>query len=162
MTLDPLLALVRTEVERHGFELVDYRRGGTPARPVLKVRADRPESRPGAGITTEECALLSRAIERALEEGAHVGPAYVLEVSSPGIERPVRFVEHWRKAVGQRVALRARDVKGHPQVEVVAVPDDEHVDVRLPSGDVVRVALADVKEAALVVDWKAVGRPKPA
>ncbi|HEX5632457.1 MAG TPA: ribosome maturation factor RimP [Gemmatimonadales bacterium] len=162
MTLDPLLSLVRTEVERQGFELVDFRRTGTPAKPILKVRADRPDSRPGAGITTQECAALSRSIERVLEEGGHVGPAYVLEVSSPGIERPLRFAAHWRRAVGRKAKLRARDVNGHPEVEILAVPDDDSVEVRLPGGEVRRIALADVKDATLVVDWKAVGRQKPA
>jgi ribosome maturation factor RimP len=97
-----------------------------------------------------------------LEEGGHVGAAYVLEVSSPGIERPLRFVEHWRRAVGRRARLRAKDVKGHPEVEIVAVPDEASVDVRLPGGEVRRIPLADVKDATLVVDWKAVGRQKPA
>ena len=100
MTADPLLDLVSNQVEGAGFELVDLRRTGTPARPVLSIRADRPDATPGHGITTEECARLSRAIEAALEAAALVGPRYVLEVSSPGVERPVRFPDHWRRVSG--------------------------------------------------------------
>jgi len=162
MTHESLLALVRAEVERQGFELVEFRRTGTAARPVLKVRADRPDSRPGAGITTQECATLSRAIERLLEAGGHVGTQYVLEVSSPGIERPLAFVGEWRKAVGRRAKVRAAGLRGHPEVEVVAVPDDGSVELRLPDGQVQRVAIDDVREAHLVVDWKTLGRKKPA
>ena len=88
---DPLLDLVRSVVEGAGFELVDLRRSGEAARPLLSIRADRPDASPGHGISTEECARLSRAIEAALESAALVGPRYVLEVSSPGVERPVRF-----------------------------------------------------------------------
>ena len=161
MTHDPLLALVRAEVERQGFELVEFRRTGTPGRPVLKVRADRPDSEPGRGITTEECATLSRALERQLEEGGHVGTQYVLEVSSPGIERPLAFVEQWRKAVGKRAKVRAVGLPGHPEVEVLGVTDGG-VELRLPDGAVRSVALADVREAHLVVDWKTIGRRKPA
>ena len=105
MTHDPLLVLVRAEVERQGFELVEFRRTGTAARPVLKVRADRPDSRPGAGITTQECAALSRAIERLLEAGGHVGTQYVLEVSSPGIERPLRTARHFAPYTGEKVFI---------------------------------------------------------
>jgi ribosome maturation factor RimP len=163
MTHDPLLVLVRDEVERQGFELVDFRRSGTPGRPVLKVRADRPGSQPGASITTAECAALSRAIERLLEDGGHVGTQYVLEVSSPGIERPLGFVTEWRKAVGKRAKVRAAGLKGHPEVEVLGVPDDATVELRLPDGQVQRVAIDDVREAHLVVDWKTtLGRKKPA
>jgi ribosome maturation factor RimP len=162
MTHDSLLALVRAEVERQGFELVDFHRSGTPARPMLKVRADRPDSEPGRGITTAECAHLSRALERLLEDGGHVGTQYVLEVSSPGIERPLGFVEQWRKAVGKRAKVRAVGLKGHPEVEVLAVPDEHAVELRLPDGTVQRVAIDDVREAHLVVDWKTLGRRKPA
>jgi ribosome maturation factor RimP len=162
MTHDPLLALVRAEVERQGFKLVDFRRSGTAGRPVLKVRADRPESQPGAGITTAECASISRAIERLLEDGGHVGAQYVLEVSSPGIERPLAFVAEWRRAVGRRAKVRAAGLKGHPEVEVLGVPDDETVELRLPDGTVAQVRMGDVREAHLVVDWKTLGRKKPA
>ena len=58
----------------------------------------------------------------------------MLEVSSPGIERPLRRPEHWRRFVGQRARVRAAGLPGHPTVEIVAVPDDEHVVVRLPGG----------------------------
>jgi ribosome maturation factor RimP len=162
MTHDPLLALVRAEVERQGFDLVDFRRTGAPARPVLQVRADVPGSEPGRGITTEQCAALSRSLERLLEGGGHVGTQYVLEVSSPGIERPLAFVAEWRKAVGRRAKVRAAGLRGHPEVEVVAVPDDETVELRLPDGAVQQVRLDDVREAHLVVDWTTLGRRKPA
>ncbi|MCU0619912.1 MAG: ribosome maturation factor RimP [Gemmatimonadales bacterium] len=160
MNADPLLQLIEGEVARRGFDLVDLRRSGPASRPVFAVRADRPDAGPGEGITTEECAALSRALERLLEEGGHVGASYVLEVSSPGIERPLRFARHWRAAVGRRVRLRAVGVPGRPEVEVVAMLDEDHVEVRLPDGVVRPLALSDVKEATLVVDWTTIGRPK--
>ena len=112
MTPERLLGLVKQEVEARGFELVDFRQAGSPGRPVLQIRADRPTSEPGAGITTDECATLSRALERRLEDAGAVGTTYVLEVSSPGIERPVRFIEHWRSLVGRRVRVRAEGSRG--------------------------------------------------
>lgn len=160
MTADPLLALLEGEIARRGFDLVDFRRTGPASRVVLKLRVDRPGATPGAGITTEECAGLSRALERVLEGGGHVGPSYVLEVSSPGIERPLRFARHWREAIGRRVRLKAVGVSGRPEVDVVGVPDEASVEVRLASGEVRRLALDDVREAALVVDWTTIGRPK--
>jgi hypothetical protein len=53
-------------------------------------------------------------------------------------------------------------LKGHPEVEVLAVPDEHAVELRLPDGTVQRVAIDDVREAHLVVDWKTLGRRKPA
>ncbi len=155
MTLDPLLDVVRTLVEGAGFELVDLRRAGTPGLPVLSIRADRPDATPGHGITTEECARLSRALEEALEAAALVGPRYVLEVSSPGIERPIRFPEHWRRYVGRHATIQVARMPGRPVVEIVAVPTDDAVVLRLPTGQDVTIRLTDIRSATLVYDWPA-------
>ncbi len=160
MTPERLLGLVKQEVEARGFELVDFRQAGSPGRPVLQIRADRPTSEPGAGITTDECATLSRALERRLEDAGAVGTTYVLEVSSPGIERPVRFIEHWRSLVGRRVRVRAAGIPGRSEAVIAAVPDQETVELRLPDESLVRVALKDVKDAVLVYDWPAAGLKK--
>lgn len=160
MTSEQLLVLVKHEVEARGFELVDFRQAGSPGRPVLKIRADRPTSEPGAGITTDECATLSRALERRLEDEGAVGTTYVLEVSSPGIERPVHFVEHWRQYVGRRVRVRARGLAGKVEAVIAGVPADDTVELRLADGSLVRVALQDVKDAVLAWDWPAAGMKK--
>ncbi|HEY7634745.1 MAG TPA: ribosome maturation factor RimP [Gemmatimonadales bacterium] len=156
MFVDALLAPIRDHLAGLGFELVDLRRTGTLDRPILQVRVDRPDSRPGRGVTADDCAGISRSLERFLESRAMVGPRYVLEVSSPGLERPLRWPEHWRRFVGQRARLRTESLPGRPQVEIVSVPDDEHVVVRLPDGVEMTLALASIREAHLVVDWASV------
>jgi len=158
MTPDQLLALVQPLVEGAGFELVDLRRTGEAARPVLSIRADRPDSTPGHGISTEECARLSRAIEAALETAGAVGPRYMLEVSSPGVERPVRFPGHWRRYIGRRVTLHVARMKGRPTAEILAVPTEDSVTVRLDTGGEVTLRLDDIRSATLVYDWPA---PQP-
>ncbi|HKT59986.1 MAG TPA: ribosome maturation factor RimP [Gemmatimonadales bacterium] len=150
MSVDALLAPIRAHIAGLGFELVDLRRVGTVERPILQVRVDRPDSRPGQGITADDCAGISRSLERFLESSAMVGPRYVLEVSSPGIERPLRWPEHWRRFVGQRARVRAARLGGRRQVEIVAVPDDEHVTVRDEGGMETTLALDEIRDAALV------------
>ena len=156
MFVDALLAPIRDHLAGLGFELVDLRRTGTLDRPILQVRVDRPDSRPGQGVTADDCAGISRSLERFLESRAMVGPRYVLEVSSPGLERPLRWPEHWRRFVGHRARLKVESLPGRPQVEIVAVPDDEHVVVRLPGGVETTLPLASIREAHLVVDWATV------
>jgi ribosome maturation factor RimP len=153
MSVDALLAPIRDHIAGLGFELVDLRRVGTLERPILQVRVDRPDSRPGQGITADDCAGISRSLERFLESSAMVGPRYVLEVSSPGIERPLRWPEHWRRFVGRRARVRARVIGGRREVEIVAVPDDGHVTLRPEGGDEITVALGDIHEATLVVQF---------
>ena len=158
MSADALLAPIRDHIAELGFELVDLRRSGTSQRPILQVRVDRPDSRPGQGVTADDCAVISRSLERFLEQRAMVGPRYVLEVSSPGLERPLRLPEHWRRFVGRRARVRAASLPGKSRVEILAVPDDEHVVLRLDDGSQVTVALDTIRDAVLVVDWETIGK----
>ena len=150
MFADALLAFLRDHIAGLGFDLVDLRRAGTLERPILQVRVDRPDSQPGHGITAGDCAGISRSLERVLESSAMVGLRYVLEVSSPGIERPLRWPEHWRRFIGRRARVRAHALGGRRQVEIVAVPDDDHVTLRQEDGTDITVALADVIQANLI------------
>jgi ribosome maturation factor RimP len=158
MPADALLAPIRDHIAGLGFELVDLRRTGTLERPILQVRVDRPDSTPGQGITADDCARISRSLEAFLEHRAMVGPRYVLEVSSPGLERPLRWPEHWRRFVGRQARVRSPAIPGKHRVEIVAVPDDEHVVLRLDDGSEVTIPLETVREAVLVVNWETLGK----
>jgi ribosome maturation factor RimP len=158
MSVDALLLPIREHVAGLGFELVDMRRTGTMQRPILQVRVDRPDSRPGQGVTADDCAGISRSLERFLEARAMVGPRYVLEVSSPGLERPLRWPEHWRRFVGHRARVRAPALGGRRVVEIVGLPDEEHVVLRGEDGGEATLALDEIAEATLIVDWDQLGR----
>ncbi len=82
----------------------------------------------------------------------------MLEVSSPGIERPVVFPEHWRRYAGRDVRLRAGALPGRPVARIVALPDDGRVTLALADGREVTIPLAEIREATLVVDWKTLGK----
>jgi len=161
MDADPLLGAVRRLVTDLGFELVEFRASGPPQHPAIQVRIDRPGSTPGHGVTAEDCARTSRALERWLEAEGGVGARYALQVSSPGIERPVRFPEHWRRYQGRTVLVTARGLRGHPKAVILDLRDDEHVRLRLPDGTETELALAAVKEALLQEETAADSRRKP-
>jgi ribosome maturation factor RimP len=158
MSADALLAPIRDHVTGLGFELVDLRRAGTLQRPILQVRVDRPDSRPGQGVTADDCAAISRSLERFLESRAMVGSRYVLEVSSPGFDRPLRWPEHWRRFIGRRARVRAESIPGRNQVEIIAVPDDEHVLVRRQDGSEMTLAFEQIREATLVAEVEVFGK----
>lgn len=144
-------------VADQGYELVDIDQVGPASRRVIRLRIDRAGgSAPGAGVTTEDCRKVSRLVEAELESGGAVGPRYVLEVSSPGIERPVRFAEHWRRYIGRDVKLKAVGVQGTQVATIVGVPDDAHVELEI-GGERRRLAMAEVRRATLVVDWSSLG-----
>ena len=138
------------------LELFELRSSGSKARPVLDVRIERADGLP---VTVDDCARASRAIEAKLDEGGEAGSRYVLEVSSPGVERPLRHAADWLKYVG-RDAVVTFDEGGRQKsmdVRIVAVegdPPDETGVVEDAKGTVIRVPLAAVKKARLAFNWK--------
>lgn len=161
MVADPLLPAVRRLVADLGFELIEFRRSGPSHRPSIQVRMDRPDARPGYGVTAEDCARASRALEAWFEGEGGIGDRYQLQVSSPGIERPVRFPEHWARYVGRTVRLTARGVAGHPRVVIRGVVDGAAVRLAPPEGPELVVALDDIKEALLMEPEPADDRRRP-
>ena len=141
------------------MELFELHSRGTRSRPVLDVRIERKD---GAKVTVDDCARASRAIEARLDAKHIVGEKYVLEVSSPGIERPLRDARDWSKFVGRDAVVTAdatgmgqelgsREVKiagveGHPGEEIVVLED--------AAGATHRVPLAAIRKARLAFNWK--------
>jgi len=147
MLTESLVEAFRTRLEALGFDLADLRIGGTPNRPLVQVRIDCPPR----NVTVEDCSRASRALEQWLDAGGPLGNKYVLEVSSPGIERPVRWHRHWVQFVGRDVNVKLAGV-GRVRARIVSVPDEETV-VLQPKGDAEReYRLSDVREARLESD----------
>lgn len=146
---------VTQELDGLGFDLVEWRRGGSRARPVLELRIDR---RDGQKVTIDDCARVSRALEERLEQAAVVGEQYVLEVSSPGADRPLRHAADWQRFVGRRATVTTPLLAGGKQeVEIISVagePGAEVAVVRDPKGRELSVPLADVSQARLAFHWK--------
>ncbi len=157
---EALLTEVRSRAEALGFELVDLRKRGSGNRLSLQVRIDRPESGLGKGVTADDCATVSRALEAWLDESGALGPRYVLEVSSPGIERPVRWAQHWERFQGHEVRVKLPD-RGRVKATIVRLVDDDTVALMLENGEEVTVALEQAQDATLVVDWSQLDRATP-
>jgi len=150
---EALERIVVEELERLDYDLVELRAAGSRARPTLQLRIDR---RDGAPVTVSDCALVSRAVEARLETEKKVGPEYVLEVSSPGIERPLHRAADWRRFVGQRASVLSPMLQGRAEVEILGVEGTdgaERIVVRTAQGIEQRLALADVKDARLAFTW---------
>jgi ribosome maturation factor RimP len=145
-----------------GYELVEVRWGGSGRRPQLKLRIDRPDSIPGAGVTVEECAQVSRALEPWLDGHEGLPERYVLEVSSPGVDRPLVRARDFERFRGERVALIGRDVllgrSTRLEGELLGLTDEgsaaEAVQLRLPDGEEVGVPRSEIRKAHLVFEWK--------
>ena len=161
-TGDGLAADIERGVEALGYELVELEVAGNRARPILRLSIDRPDSVPGTpAISVEDCTAVSRALEPMLDARADLSDRYVLEVGSPGVERPLVRPRDWTRFAGQEVSVRGRGTlagkarrlqgellgleRGEGGVETVAL--------RIPGGEEVRFPLAEVEKAHLVYRW---------
>lgn len=165
MNADDLQPELERRVEELGYEVVELERAGSKARPILRIRIDRLGEGVEEPVTVEDCSRVSRALEPFLDEQAAISPRYVLEVSSPGVERPLVRERDFARFAGQEVALvgrgtlagRARRLEG----ELLGLRGEGQqatVGLRLPGGDEVEVPRREITRAHLVFRWGSGGR----
>ena len=154
-----LQEIVTQELEPLELELFELHSRGTKSRPVLDVRIER---RDGAKITVDDCARASRAIEARLDAEHIVGERYVLEVSSPGVERPLRNARDWSKFVGRDAVVTADATTSTPElsskeVRIAGIEGDAGAEIAVledAAGETQRIPLAAIKKARLAFNWK--------
>jgi ribosome maturation factor RimP len=138
-----------------GYEVVELKVGGSSRRPRLALRIDRPDSGPGRGVTVDECAAVSRALEPWLDELGVGGGRYMLEVSSPGLERPLSRPEEWRRFLGEPVEVLVPSLNGRFRVRALVVLEgpEPSVELEFPKGVRRTLKLSEIKEARLTFEW---------
>ena len=144
-----VIALLEPELATEGLDLLDVRvfRGG--GRLQLRIYLDTFDG----GITMAQCTAASRSAGMLMEEADLIAERYVIEVSSPGIRRPLRKPEHFAAAVGQRVDLRT-DARKRVKGVLTATGPDGHVIAPAEEGaEPVTVDPDKVKEANLDPDF---------
>lgn len=158
---------IKRRVEEMGFEFVELEQAGNKARPILRLYLDLPGVRPGEpGISLEECARVSRALEPFLDAREDLSERYVLEVSSPGVERPLVRRGDWERFAGQEVNVRGKAVLAERarrlQGTLLGLRGDEGAEekvvLRLEDGSEAEFPLADVDRANLVFRWERKGK----
>ena len=152
MLSETLIEAFRAKLGELGLDLADLRVGGTPQRPFVQVRIEWPPEDPARRVAVDDCARASRALEAWLDAGGPLGARYVLEVSSPGMDRPIRWPQHWARLVGRDVQATVAGL-GRIRARIVAMPDEETVVLEPKAGGPRSVKLADIRDARLAVDW---------
>ena len=144
--------LARPLAEESGLELVDVEFQAQGRRRVVRVLIDRP-----GGVTVDECARFSRRLSDCLDMNQTLANSYNLEVSSPGVDRPLRSPEHFERFKGERAQLtthEALDGRRHWSGRLLGL-DDERVGLELDEGGPRWFDFAQIKQAHLVVDpWR--------
>lgn len=145
-----VLAVAMPFTDAAGAELLDVEVKGHPGRRIVRLIVDA-----DGGVGIETCARLSREVGAALDAQDVIPGSYTLEVTSPGVNRPMRARRDFVRNVGRPVRIFTRAAEQRPQREIrgtlVEVEDDAiTLDV---DGEPMRLALADVDYGRVQLPW---------
>ncbi|WP_142849387.1 ribosome maturation factor RimP [Telmatospirillum sp. J64-1] len=144
-----LEALVTPTLEGMGYELVRVQYQGT-VRPTLQIMAERQD---GKDMTVDDCADISRALSAVLDVEDPIPAAYTLEVSSPGIDRPLVRRKDFERYAGFDVKLDAKqpiDGRKRFRGRLLGIGEDDLIRLEIESGEVA-IPFADLHRAKLVL-----------
>jgi len=141
-----LRRIVAPILEEQGVELVELYLCGSGNRRVLRLDIDRAGAR---GIDVTDCQRVSQRLGAALDEADVLESSYMLEVSSPGVDRPIRTSDDFRRNSGRRVAVTCVKPDGaeHSVRGLLIGQDGDAVQLRTDDGNELRIRLADVRHA---------------
>ena len=157
--LAALTRLIEPKVEALGFELVRVAMTGGTSDPTLQIMAERPDTRQ---LTLADCETISRAVDPFLEEADPIEGGYRLEVSSPGIDRPLTRRKDYADWAGHQARLKlANEQDGGKQIsgDIVGI-DGETVTVATPKGERT-VDFANIASAKLLLTDKLINATAP-
>ncbi|MHB1951750.1 MAG: ribosome maturation factor RimP, partial [Acidiferrobacteraceae bacterium] len=143
--MERVRAVIEPAVRALGYELVDVELAGQGRNALLRIYIDHPE-----GVTVEDCAAASRQVSAALDVEDPIPGRYTLEVSSPGLDRPLRRQEDFTRFKGALVRVRTvapimgrrnftGRLLGYEREHVVLEADAERYELALANIDTARL-----------------------
>ena len=133
----------------NGIELVDmiYRREGSVM--VLRVLADME-----SGITIDECARMNEAIGEVLDKGDVIPEKYILEVSSPGLDRPLKTKKDFLRLKGKRIRIHAYEpIEGRKEfVGLLESVEEDNIAISDENSKLTKIPLNKISKA--IFDYK--------
>lgn len=146
MSKEALVAIVEPAVEQLGYELSDVEVKVGAKDGLLRLFIDRPE-----GVTLEDCELVSRQISAMLDVEDPLPGQYVLEVSSPGLDRALTKPAHFQRFMGENVKVKLRfPLQGRRNFRgALRSADEEKIEVEV-DGESHSLPLATIESARLV------------
>jgi ribosome maturation factor RimP len=149
--LEEVTDLAESIVRRRSLRLWDVQVGGRPGRQVVRVLVDADE-----GIDLDTVAEVSEELSRGLDVKDPIPGRYTLEVSSPGLERPLHTAEHFALSIGRDVVVKTTEPlvpQGNRLEGRLIQASDMDATIRTDGGEV-QVPYELIKQARTVFQWK--------
>ena len=151
---DKIAAAIEPVLATLGLELFDLQFTASGRARTLRVVVDR-----DGGVDLDAISAASERISDALEARDDLGETYALEVSSPGLERPLHRPEHFRRAVGETVSVKARDTDGEVRRLRGELREADDQGITVAAGDAEHVDYDQVIQARTVFEWGSSSKP---
>jgi ribosome maturation factor RimP len=146
-----ITGLAEPILETMGFELVDVEYLCERGRWVLRLYIDKEK-----GVTLDDCARVSRELGDLMDARDLISHSYVLEVSSPGLNRPLRKERHFLRVVGKKIKVRAcAPVNGRRNFTGTLIDFREDTLFIDSNGERVALHRAEIEKANLVYEYEA-------
>ncbi len=142
--------IIAAPLEAQGYELVRVQVMGTES-PTVQIMADRAD---GALFTLDDCTNISHLLSAILDVEDPISSAWTLEVSSAGIDRPLTRIKDFIRYAGfeAKIELSFPGPNGRKRFTgILAGADAEAVELKIESGEVLKLKRADIKKAKLVL-----------
>lgn len=154
-----ILTLAEPIAGEMGLEVLDIEFSGAASGRLIRIYLDNPAS--DRAVSVADCEALSRRMGDVLDAHETVAGHYMLEVSSPGVNRPLRKASHFEAVVGRRVRVRMNEpVDGKRTVVGSLVRfNDGRLCVKEDSGEVVETTLDNVERANFEFEFKTPEKP---
>ncbi len=155
-----LHAIIAPVVTELGFDMVRVQLMGKSGDLTLQIMAEDPKT---GQLTLAECAAISRALDLPLEEADLIESEYALEVSSPGIDRPLTRLSDWERWTGHEVRLKLDPpVDGRNRAHgVIGAVEGDTVGLDIKSVGNITLPFAAIASAKLVLTPKLIKATKP-
>lgn len=142
--------LITPILDRMNFELVDVEYVKEGAEWYLRAYIDKE-----GGITVNDCEAVSREMNEILDREDYVEGSYIFEVSSPGLDRPLRSERDFARSVGKAVEIRTyRPIGGSKEFSgILSSYDGDSVTIRGEEGEEATFPRADIALIRLAFDW---------
>ena len=142
--------LIQPVIDGHGFELVDIEYVKEGQDWYLRAYIDKE-----GGITIDDCEIVSRAFSDLLDEADFISDAYILEVSSPGLGRPLKKEKDFKRSIGKDIEIHTyKSVDGEKEfIGTLKSYDDDSVVLAAEDGTERTFLRKEISLIRLAVIW---------
>lgn len=146
-----IAGLAGSVAAEYAVEVVDIEFVGSMRRPTVRIFIDKP-----GGVTLEDCAHFSRAVSAVLDVEDPIRAAYVLEVSSPGLDRPLKRARDFELSVGKLARIITKESIGRQNFFVGRITEirDNIIILAMKDNEVIEIPFAQVSKARLEMELK--------